>query len=1553
MPTPIFAAGPSFIHLNTWDSPEAKLSSPSHSSPSLRIHRATATTTTTSTSSGTLVNTSNKNTNDKNTNNKNVNNNNNHDSIEHTTLFLKRFTLASDNHHRSSSSSSSSNRRRGRSGISRMRGKHGFVKALHAHSGAATTATLVNNHPFSKEARSAHFKTFMQSRRLRLRQRGGQPHFHHDQQDIRLLDSSDMSLDESEVQDEDEDNDDDEAEARDHVLDIDPEQYRHYMWELEQRLLERTESAAKSRSSFLMERRLSAGERLHHVQRVVQQQRTEQEMRQRKARHELEQKMVRAMARRNAYLEAAIENDPSRRFRRKDASSSTSQSSSVSSHKTKLSRAGSTTAPTAATATTASSASAKSSVTPSIATKKGAPPKMMSSSAVRPKLKRDSVRSKDNINSKHTTEIRGGDDEGLHGQGSPKNSPFNMTPSRKVHLTSMTSASSSSSSSSSSSLSPLTISPSQVENVQTSLTGTFQDNSKEIGVKGGVVVASCSTSDPTIAADVVRGSRSKERLERMTLWAQRRIRQRLVQKASREYMRAIGGSHQRVLGLKFEELARLLHTNKALLQATVKLLRYSSQLAQMDVPPDTRSKRMLKNPARVFLSVYMVLAHPSQIRSPSEHAHPTQVEDDSAFESLVTSSKALLEALQTWITVNTKHVDNVNLLSLPASTPPTTDAGEQPAPSPSSQDNDTTALHDFDAAWTSYYNFFEAWKDKDAQRLLKTLLDHARQIEALWETVQNDLTARAEWGPRIEEQRKDLRDKARQLAGLDGVARVDEVFAEFVSATTPAPPAITAAPTETIACSPVGTTTPTLPPVNPSTVTAPTPAPMETDTESAAPKPQPERTEPSSSSAPLEPTTPSTITSTKKRQRVLSVSNSDSAMDVDEPQTATVAGAGAGITHVASLTAAAGTVPSDDPAAASTGEEPLPKKPTRIRVPRQPMLPAGFEKQEKWSNLQLIHELALDPNFKIESQRLGSGGGSAATSDATEDTSTSNSSSGNSMESLESRIRAMATKAYFDRIREDAEQGQLGKWILPLVTTIREQLLDMVPAESSVARQIREGFDLEFVQSRVEKNVYDVKNALERVLSFMAQLCAPVRDPAIRMIQRDLSLITGNPLQQGSQSSSPADRPAASATSPSSRDLVSILKDILELLEEMLMDLANYRLMVARPSLERQAIPYEQHAFKTALENGEVSLDATAAWLEASVANISRASAVSTTTLSGAATTTTAGARAREQSKTNRHYEVYVNAVLDLLYSKTPLDMASKDEFPETFVLDQARLIRYQNELQALALISVMWNVSLNVQPPLRDKGQEELKQTLLRLMESADTSKETLAEAIIEAKEKALLLTSRPSSLSTTSSTSSPTRPTASPAPATTASLLLSDEQKAYLRNTIERAISFDSSLYSVLSQRIRKVLESYLLSSPPGGAKPGVMPSQAELNKFGLGTMAKEIETFATQIGFLIRYNAKVYQQWYDPLLTRILPESTRSPTKPRSSATPAVTATAPATVTTPATVSTSDVTESTVAADTTAPPSSAIITAPEAETTEQDKNNDNNASSAPPPA
>ena len=176
-----------------------------------------------------------------------------------------------------------------------------------------------------------------------------------------------------------------------------------------------------------------------------------------------------------------------------------------------------------------------------------------------------------------------------------------------------------------------------------------------------------------------------------------------------------------------------------------------------------------------------------------------------------------------------------------------------------------------------------------------------------------------------------------------------------------------------------------------------------------------------------------------------------------------------------------------------------------------------------------------------------------------------------------------------------------------------------------------------------------------------------------------------------------------------------------------------------------------------------------------------------------------------------------------------------------------------------------------------------ELKKTLLKLIESPRTSRETLSEAMVEAKERALLLASRASS----GAGSSPMSPSSS-----TTGLLLTEEQKSYINNTLAKAISFDSTLFTVLSQRLRRVLEFYLLStvnpitsattaanatmSTSGGSgekRAGAMPERAELNKMGIGALAAEMEQLASQIRFLAKYNAQVYRQWYDPMLTKIL--------------------------------------------------------------------------------
>ncbi|KAF9917991.1 hypothetical protein BX616_010688 [Lobosporangium transversale] len=495
-----------------------------------------------------------------------------------TTMFMRRLNISHNPHHHPHAIS-----KRGghRSATLRVRGKHGAVKSPHMYSSVHCRHS-VDIHssdplrkfnysgPFNQESRLVLLKKYMQSRRIHLRQRLTRQHLQqHDS-----LDTSDMSLDEADLMEEDDDVRDQQSDLNSGLA-TDQEQYRRYMWTLEQRLRERIRSAERSRSHFLMERRLSAGERVDHAYRVVQRQRTEQEDRQHRARDKLEQKMMRAMARRNAYLEAAIENDPSRRFRRKSSGTtinSTAPITSINKVTTHLDKA--------STPEVKRPSSDLEVAAPIAVTK--VPNMKIFPTVIRP-------------NSSFVGKSTTGRKNEAHKHGSTKNSLTDMTQvTDEKHLTSMTTRK--------------CILPTLTTMTKISpLSGSLQQKHHN------------STADNDVEASAVAGVHRDMKIT-ATSEMQRHSYERLIQRASRDYIKAIG-SHQYIFTLGFDELARLLHTSKPLIHATLRLLKYSSQLVQLTQDNGTDHNQTFekyKNPARVFLSMYMVLAHPSQIRSPTE-----------------------------------------------------------------------------------------------------------------------------------------------------------------------------------------------------------------------------------------------------------------------------------------------------------------------------------------------------------------------------------------------------------------------------------------------------------------------------------------------------------------------------------------------------------------------------------------------------------------------------------------------------------------------------------------------------------------------------------------------------------------------------------------------------------------------------------------------------------------------------------------------------------------------------------------------------------------------
>jgi hypothetical protein len=201
--------------------------------------------------------------------------------------------------------------------------------------------------------------------------------------------------------------------------------------------------------------------------------------------------------------------------------------------------------------------------------------------------------------------------------------------------------------------------------------------------------------------------------------------------------------------------------------------------------------------------------------------------------------------------------------------------------------------------------------------------------------------------------------------------------------------------------------------------------------------------------------------------------------------------------------------------------------------------------------------------------------------------------------------------------------------------------------------------------------------------------------------------------------------------------------------------------------------------------------------------------------------------------------------MFNLLFSTELIDM--QENFPETFNLDRDRLVKYQNEIQALVLVAVLIQIGQTIAPPLQEKEQVELKDNLLALMEKADTSIETLANCVIEAKESAIIARQAPGG-------SGP---------------LLAPEQKDTLQSLINSAVEMESPLFKIIWKRMRAVLESYTVAPRYTIA----MPSKEELTKVGLNALSSEIDKLADSIRFLAKYNANVYHEWYDPILSEML--------------------------------------------------------------------------------
>ncbi|EDV45955.1 T-complex protein 11-like protein 2 [Drosophila erecta] len=196
-------------------------------------------------------------------------------------------------------------------------------------------------------------------------------------------------------------------------------------------------------------------------------------------------------------------------------------------------------------------------------------------------------------------------------------------------------------------------------------------------------------------------------------------------------------------------------------------------------------------------------------------------------------------------------------------------------------------------------------------------------------------------------------------------------------------------------------------------------------------------------------------------------------------------------------------------------------------------------------NMELAHEIALNPDFKLQKYEPPS-------------------------DSLEGAIKKMVHKAFWDLLRQQLDrQPPSYDQAIRLLAEIKEcfpQLLS--PNNERALAHINEVLDDSVIRQQAERGTLDFRAYANFVINILSRSCSPARDEAVAAL-REIE------------------------------DVVDTFRSILELMTLMKLDMANFMLGLARTEIAANSVQYEKEKFSKYLRefHGNVGFPATEDWL--------------------------------------------------------------------------------------------------------------------------------------------------------------------------------------------------------------------------------------------------------------------------------------------------------------------------------------------------------------------
>jgi len=194
-------------------------------------------------------------------------------------------------------------------------------------------------------------------------------------------------------------------------------------------------------------------------------------------------------------------------------------------------------------------------------------------------------------------------------------------------------------------------------------------------------------------------------------------------------------------------------------------------------------------------------------------------------------------------------------------------------------------------------------------------------------------------------------------------------------------------------------------------------------------------------------------------------------------------------------------------------------------------------------DMALVHQIVVDKDFKLKRYEPEEN-------------------------SVQKMIKDTMTKAFWDTLRTDiVDDPPNYEHALVLLSEIKQSLLDLLlERQVKFRQQISEVLDIDLIKQQAEKEVLDFRHYAQFIISVMGKMCAPVRDEKIK----ELSTLT---------------------------DIVDIFRGILETLDLMALDMANFTIEMAKPELIAQSVQLERKKFEDYLAIAPDGLEFTKKWL--------------------------------------------------------------------------------------------------------------------------------------------------------------------------------------------------------------------------------------------------------------------------------------------------------------------------------------------------------------------